>query len=110
VAGIARFRRRMDIFGFEQVRMAFRGHAALFRGSRCGCPVNSVQSQEKKDEYYWNKQCFFHRFSYRIPRELLFRHSVCYCPSAGLVVMQKAIFLPLILALSRYETWSYFAG
>jgi hypothetical protein len=37
VAGIARFRRWMDIFGFEHVRMAFRGHAAI------GCNGGSLR-------------------------------------------------------------------
>ena len=46
VAGIAGFRRRMDIFGFEHVRVAFRGHAAI------GCNGSSGhrgKTNRKKD-------------------------------------------------------------
>jgi hypothetical protein len=62
VAGIAGFRRWMDIFGFEHARMAFGGHAALFRRSI----GHRGQINRKKRQYDEKKRSFIHRLNHVI--------------------------------------------
>jgi len=57
VAGIARLSRRMDILRFENGRMAFGGHAALFNRR----PVCAGKAQEKQDQRNRYNRCFFHK-------------------------------------------------